>query len=154
MFFLKNPICFTFHHPFIPSLSTASSASPYLLFKKKTKHHWLICYFIPFLIPSKMDLKKIVRSSVIQEFLPWLSGSQTRLVSMRMRVRSPASCSGLRIPRCHELWCRPAGVALIQPLAWELPYAASAALKNQPTNQSSMIHNRPKWETTQISINW
>ena len=28
------------------------------------------------------------------------------------------------------LWCRPAAVALIQPLAWELPYAADAALKN------------------------
>ena len=27
------------------------------------------------------------------------------------------------------LWCRPAAVALIQPLAWELPYAAGAALK-------------------------
>ena len=30
------------------------------------------------------------------------------------------------------LWCRPAAAALIQPLAWELPYAVSAALKNQP----------------------
>ena len=29
-----------------------------------------------------------------------------RLVSMRMRVRSLASLSGLRIRRCHELSCR------------------------------------------------
>ena len=28
------------------------------------------------------------------------------------------------------LWCRPAAVALIQPLAWELPYAAGGALKS------------------------
>ena len=27
------------------------------------------------------------------------------------------------------LWCRPAAAALIQPLAWELPYASGAALK-------------------------
>ena len=29
------------------------------------------------------------------------------------------------------LWCRPAVVALIRPLAWELPYAMGAALKRQ-----------------------
>ena len=33
------------------------------------------------------------------------------------------------------LWCRPTAIALIQPLAWELPYAAGAGLKskNKPT---------------------
>ena len=30
-----------------------------------------------------------------------------------------------------RLWCRLAAVAPIQPLAWELPYAAGAALKKQ-----------------------
>ena len=29
------------------------------------------------------------------------------------------------------LWCRPAAVALIQPLAWELLYATGAALKRK-----------------------
>jgi len=29
------------------------------------------------------------------------------------------------------LWCRPAGTAPIQPLAWEPPYAKGAALKRQ-----------------------
>ena len=29
------------------------------------------------------------------------------------------------------LWCRPAAVAPTQPLAWELPYATSAALKRK-----------------------
>ena len=29
------------------------------------------------------------------------------------------------------LWCRPAAVALIQPLAWELPCVEGAALKRQ-----------------------
>ena len=30
-----------------------------------------------------------------------------------------------------QLWCRMAATALIQPLAWELPYAAGVALKRQ-----------------------
>ena len=29
------------------------------------------------------------------------------------------------------MWCRPVAVALIRPLAWELPYAAGAALKRK-----------------------
>ena len=29
------------------------------------------------------------------------------------------------------LWCRPAAAAPIQPLAWELPHVAGAALKRQ-----------------------
>ena len=37
--------------------------------------------------------------------------------------------SGLSIRRCHELWCRLAAVAPIQPLAWEPLYAAGVAPK-------------------------
>ena len=48
---------------------------------------------------------------------------------MRLRVRSLALLSGLRIPRCRELWCKPATTALIRPLAWEPPYAVGAALE-------------------------
>ena len=40
------------------------------------------------------------------ELPSWLSGKQTRLVSTRMRVRSLASFSGLRIRCCRELWCK------------------------------------------------
>ena len=40
------------------------------------------------------------------EFPSWLSGQQTQLASMRTRVQSLASLSGLRIRDCHELWCR------------------------------------------------
>ena len=32
-------------------------------------------------------------------------GKQIRLGTMRLRVRSLASLSGLRIRRCRELWC-------------------------------------------------
>ena len=57
---------------------------------------------------------------------------------MRLRVRSLASISGLRIQRCRELWCRlqmqlesRVAVALVRPLAWEPPYAAEAALEKK-----------------------
>ena len=56
-----------------------------------------------------------------------------------MQVWFLASLGGLRSRCCHELWCRDpewlwlwrrsAAVAPIQPLAWEPPYAAGAALK-------------------------
>ena len=34
-------------------------------------------------------------------------------------------------PALLWLWCRPAAAALIQPLAWELPYAVGVALKRK-----------------------
>ena len=36
------------------------------------------------------------------------------------------------------LWCRLAAAALIQPLAWEPPYAVGAALKRQKTKKKKM----------------
>ena len=59
---------------------------------------------------------------------------------MRMRIRSLAFLSGLRIQYYWELWCKlqmqlgssiAMAVALIQPVAWEFPYAAGAALKKK-----------------------
>ena len=69
---------------------------------------------------------------------------------MRMRVRSLASLSGLRICCCCKLrcrlqlgsdpvllwlWCRPAAAAPIWRLAWELPYATGGALKRKKKNK-------------------
>ena len=54
---------------------------------------------------------------------------QIQLGTMRLRVRSLASLSGLRIQRCCELWCRSATTAPIRPLAWEPPYTVGAALE-------------------------
>ena len=65
---------------------------------------------------------------------------RVRLGTMRLRVRSLALLSGLRIRRCRELWCgsrgsdpallwlwcRPEATAPMRPLAWEPPYAAGA----------------------------
>ena len=70
-----------------------------------------------------------------------------QLVSMRLRVPSLASLSGLRIRHCHELQHRSqmqlrsgvavavATVALIWTLAWELPYTTGVALKKKDTNK-------------------
>ena len=71
----------------------------------------------------------------------------THLVSMRMRVPFLAPLIELKIRCCRKLWCVgrrlgldlvllwlwhwPAAVAPIQPLAWELPYAAGVALKTK-----------------------
>ena len=69
-----------------------------------------------------------------------------RLGTMRFRVRSLASLSGLRPPVAMSygvghrggldpallrLWCRPAAIAWIGLLAWEPPCAVSVALKKQ-----------------------
>ena len=54
---------------------------------------------------------------------------------MRMRIRSLAYLSGLRIQCCYELWCWPEARALIGPLDWEPPYATGVALKSKQTNK-------------------
>ena len=47
-----------------------------------------------------------VKTAFLGEFLLRLSGLCTRGASMRTRVRSLASLSGLKIRGCRELWCR------------------------------------------------
>ena len=70
-----------------------------------------------------------------------------------MRDQSVTALSGLRIRCCCELWyskrsssdssllwlwCRPAAIAPVQPLAWEPPYVTtSAGLKRQQTNKQT-----------------
>ena len=62
---------------------------------------------------------------------------------MRMQVGSLALLCGLRIQRCHELWCRLqtqlAATAQIGPLAWEAPYAMGVALERQKDKQIKML---------------
>ena len=76
---------------------------------------------------------------MFQEGVPGMAQwKKIRLGTMRLRVRSSASLSGLRIQCCHELWYRSqtrlgsgvavavarlAAVALILTLAWETSYA-------------------------------
>ena len=83
------------------------------------------------------------------EFLLW---QQKRIQpgTMRLRVRSLASLSGLRTRQCCGLgvgrrcgsdpvllwlWCRPAALAPTGPLAWEPPYATGMALISKQTKR-------------------
>ena len=74
----------------------------------------------------------------------WGSVVMNPTISMRLRVQSLALLSGEGSgvamscgvshrcgsdPKSLWLWCRPAAAGPILPLAWELPYAAGAALK-------------------------
>ena len=92
----------------------------------------------------------ILSKVIFSEFLSWLSSLRTQLVSMRIWIWSLALLSVLRIWRCCELWCRSqmrlgscvarlwcklAATAPTWPLAWEPPYALSAALKRQKTKK-------------------
>ena len=43
-------------------------------------------------------------------------------------------------PALLWLWQRPAATALIQPLAWEPPYAGGAALKSEKKERKEMAH--------------
>ena len=73
---------------------------------------------------------------------------------MRIQICSLTSPSGLRIWHCHELWCRAqirlqSGIALAMASAsscssnftqaWELPYAACAALKSKTNKQKLLL---------------
>ena len=39
------------------------------------------------------------------------------------------------------LWCRPAAVARVRPLAWELPYVAGVALKSKKKKKEEEEEN-------------
>ena len=51
------------------------------------------------------------------------------------------------------LWYRLAAVALIGPLAWELPYAAGAALKGQKTNKPKKEFQKTESSCVKIILN-
>ena len=48
----------------------------------------------------------------------------------------PGSAQWIKDPAWLWLWCRPAAVAPIQPLAWELPCATGMALKSKKQNKN------------------
>jgi len=63
------------------------------------------------------------------------------LVTMRMKVGSLASLSGLRIRCFHELWCRPVAAGPIRLLAWELLYATHMTLKRKKKKEREKERN-------------
>ena len=86
---------------------------------------------------------------------------------MGMPVQSLSLLSKLRFHYCHELWCRSqmwlwhrlAAMALIQPLAWELPYTTGAALEKKKKNSQHHQHTRlshvcSAWREKQWEKTW
>ena len=61
---------------------------------------------------------------------------------------------GLRIPCCWgcAVWYRTAAAALIQPLAWELPYASGAALKKRKKKKAAAEIASTTKGTDEISL--
>ena len=53
-----------------------------------------------------------------------------------MAVSCGVGCRRGWDPELLWLWCRLTPIALIRPLAWELPYAAGAALKSETQNKT------------------
>ena len=51
----------------------------------------------------------------------------------------PGLAQWVKDPELSKLWCRPAAVALIWPLAWEFPSAMGAALKRQKKKKKSIF---------------
>ena len=60
-------------------------------------------------------------------------------------------CRFVLDPLLLWLWCRLAAVALIRPLAWEPPYAAGVALKNQKKKKKRI---RDAKETRSTGLFW
>ena len=54
---------------------------------------------------------------------------------------SPGLAQWVRDPEVLWLWCRPATIAPIRPLAWELPYAAGVALKSKKKKKKTSKMN-------------
>ena len=55
-------------------------------------------------------------------------------------------------PTLLWLWCRPAAVALIPPVAWELPYAADVALKSKKKKKKKK-KNSKRIEVKYLMVN-
>ena len=96
-----------------------------------------ICASYSSLMGSSFKKKK---SNISTEDCPlWLSGKQTRLVSMRTEIRSLASLSGLRIQHCHELWCKlqtRLGSGVVVAVVW----AGSYSCDSTPSLGTSICH--------------
>ena len=52
----------------------------------------------------------------------------------------PGFAQWVKDPALLWLWCRPAAATPIRPLAWELTYAASVALKNKKRKKKKIVN--------------
>ena len=71
----------------------------------------------------------------IHEDAGWIPGLAQCIGDMALLWYIGHRCSS--DPALLRLWFRPAAVALVPPLAWELPYAAPVALKIKTKKKKS-----------------
>ena len=111
---------------------------------------------MPAPVPEGPRLWEEMDLNTNREFPSWLSGLRTPhgvcedaglIPGLPPWVKDPAfavSCGiGHRCvsdPVLPWLWHRPAAAALLQPLAWELPYTAGVALKEKKKKRSHYIN--------------
>ena len=138
------------------------------------KHHWCSEVYLKRIsnhfIPAIMAILRKQWGIPVMAQQKWIW-----LASMRMQFWSLASLSELRIWCCHELWCmsqnaawvlycwlwcKPAAVAPIQPLAWELPNAPkkqkakNKKQKNKKQKKKKKPKNKNRWEWSEIGKWW
>ena len=109
---------------------------------------------------STVGIKKKSRAGI-----PMVQQKRIWPGTIRLGVRSLASLSGLKIWCCRELccrsqtqlgsgllwlWCRPAAVAPIGPLAWKPPRAVGAALKSKKNKSRANSRNTEKLESRKL----
>ena len=80
-----------------------------------------------------MALQLTKTTSILEDVgsIPGLTQWVKDLVLPQPAMSCDVGCRCSSDPACLWLWRRPAAVAPIQPLAWELPYAMGAALKRK-----------------------
>ena len=69
-----------------------------------------------------------------------------------MAVSCGVGCRGGLNPTLLWLWCRPAAIVPVQPLAWELPHAVGAALKSKKKKKKQQKTKKKKTQNQKTVI--
>ena len=71
----------------------------------------------------------VTNPTSIREYTGLIPGTTQQVKGSGVAASCGVGCRYILDLQDPRLWCRPAAIAQIQPQAWELPYAACAALK-------------------------
>ena len=104
-------------------------------------------------------VQNITLQMVLLEFPLWLHRLRTQLVSMRMQVRSLASCNGLRIQQCHESWCRSqtwfrCGIVVAVAVAYSYSSESTPSLRTSICQGCSPKKTKNKTKQKNSAVSW